>query len=50
MRKDLSDEVLQFCDKELEHLRVEQEFALYELSEYRDEKLKEAEADKVDTV
>ncbi len=38
MQDDLPEEVLQFCKKELEHLRVEQEFVLHELKEYADEK------------
>ncbi|MEY2665254.1 MAG: hypothetical protein RLZZ480_359 [Candidatus Parcubacteria bacterium] len=50
MAGDLSDEMLKFCDKELEHLRLEQEFALHDLSEYRDEKLKDGELLKSDTV
>jgi hypothetical protein len=41
MQDDIQNNVLKFCDTELEHLRLEQEFVLHELTEYRNEKLKE---------
>lgn len=50
MKDDISEEMLQFCDKELEYLRLEQEFVLHELSEYRDEKLSKVEPVNSDTV
>ena len=41
MTDDLPNEILKFCDTELEYLRLEQEFILHELVEYRNEKLNE---------
>lgn len=43
MQDNAPDQVLQFCDKELEHLRLEQEFVLHELAEYKQEKSREVQ-------